>query len=52
MSVCVCLPMSFCILTQKEIDPDINFEYIVLSENNSNKFDIGRCFIKVKVTVQ
>ena len=28
----------------------MKFEYIVVYENNSDKFDIGNCWFKVKVT--
>ena len=51
-SVCVCVSMCFCTITQKEIDLGTwNIKYIVVFENNSVKFDTGHCRTKVKVTM-
>ena len=44
--VCVCLCVCFCMITQKE---NLKFKYILVYENNSEKFDIGHCRTKVKI---
>ena len=50
---CVCVCVCVCTITQNEIDLGrrMKFKYIVVDENNSDKFHIGHYPIKVKVAV-
>ena len=55
-SVCVCVCVSVCLCVCKQDNSknnqsiNLKFEYIVAYENSLDKFDIGHCPIKVKVT--
>ena len=55
--MCVCIRVSACLCVflhdNSKSNPSRNmkFEYVVVYENISDKFDNGHCHIKVKVTV-
>ena len=55
-SVCVCLCVCFraCVFlydnSKRNGSRNMKFKYFVVNENNSDKFDIGLCRAKVKVT--
>ena len=50
--VCVCVCVSVCVHDNSKNNGSIHLklEHIVVYENSSDKFDIGHCPIKVKVT--
>ena len=52
MSVCVSVCLSVCVHDNSKNNGsiDLKLEHIVVYENSSDKFDIGHCPIKVKVT--
>ena len=51
-SVCVSVCLSVCVHDNPKTNGsiDLKLEHIVVYENSSDKFDIGHCPIKVKVT--
>ena len=50
--VCVSVFPCFCTITQKNRSRNMKLEYLVVYENISDKFNIGHCRTKVKVTVR
>ena len=52
LSVCVCVCVWVCVNDNSKNNDSIQLklEHIVVYENSSDKFDIGYCPIKVKVT--
>ena len=50
--VCVCVCLSVCVHDNSKNNGsiDLKLKHIVVYENSSEKFDIGHCPIKVKVT--
>ena len=52
VSVFVCVCVCFCTITQKNRSWNTKLEYIVVYENNSDKFDIELHRVKVTVGVQ
>ena len=52
LSVCLCVCLSVCVHDNSKNNASIQLklEHIVVYENSSDKFDIGHCAIKVKVT--
>ena len=52
LSVCRCVCLSVCVHDNSKNNGsiDLKLEHIVVYENSSDKFDIGHCLIKVKVT--
>ena len=56
MCMCVCIHLSVCVFilfdsSKYNKSRNLKFDYIVLCRISSEKFDIGLCLIKVKVTV-
>ena len=53
--MCVCVSMYACVFlhdnSKRNQSRNMKFKYIVVNENNSDKFDIGHCQTKVMVTV-
>ena len=52
MSVCVSLCVFLHDNLKRNQSRNMKFKYIVVNENNSDKFDIGHCQTKVKVTAR
>ena len=52
VSVCLSVLVSVCVHDNSKNNGSIHLklEHIVVYENSSDKFDIGHCLIKVKVT--
>ena len=52
VSVCVCFRVCVCLCdnSKRNRSRNMKFKYIVVYENISDKFDIGHCWTKVKVT--
>ena len=48
--VCVCFHVFWGNNSKRNQSRSMKFKYIVVYENNSNKFDTGHCRTKVKVT--
>ena len=55
-SMCVCMCVSVCVFlhdnSKRNGSRNMKFKYITVNKNNSDKFDIGHCRTKVKVTAR